>query len=72
MNTISICDIITVKEQQPKKNHKPLNKYNKNPKINKVNTLNDKKIKFPSYLYDPKHHNLKIVRKHWKPHLIVK
>ena len=48
------------------------NKLNKLNKPNNPNKLNDKnnnkKItkKFPSYLYDPKHHNLKIVRKHWK------
>ncbi len=44
---------------------KPKSKQNIKPKPNSKPKLVYKK--FPSYLYDAKHHSLKIVRKHWKP-----
>ena len=84
MSYPQINDIITIpiKTRQPIDNYdrqfniRPsnitLNKYNTGSRVvNNGKSNNLKKPaykKFPSYLYDVKHHNLKIVKKHWKPY----
>ena len=84
MSYPQINDIITrpIKTRQPTDNYdrlfniRPsnisLNKYRTGSRaVNNGKSNNLKKPtykKFPSYLYDVKHHNLKIVKKHWKPY----
>ena len=78
MSNHQILDIITVPietnqindnydrprqiRQHIRQNNRPLNR-----PLNRSNNP-DKPVyqKFPSYLYDAKHHNLKIIKKHWK------
>ena len=78
MSNQQILDIITVpietnqindnydRPRHIRQNNRPLNKQ-LNRQLNRPNNP-DKPVyqKFPSYLYDVKHHNLKIIKKHWK------
>ena len=59
---------LLIRPNRPNRPNKPLNRPMNRPNKPDKPDKPDKPVykKFPSYLYDVKHHNLKIIKKHWK------